>query len=94
MDLLRRPRNRMGATTPLARQDWANTKAAYRFFTNPNVDEGQFLIGHFEATKARYASRAKAPFSRFRKPQFHLPSQEAADKLGRSSISSPQPARS
>ncbi|KKN47865.1 hypothetical protein LCGC14_0658780, partial [marine sediment metagenome] len=40
----------------LACQDWANTKAAYRFFANPNVEEGQILSGHFEATKTRYAS--------------------------------------
>ena len=56
MDLLRCFGDRMGATIPLACQDWANTKAAYRFFANPNVEEGQILSGHFEATKARYGS--------------------------------------
>lgn len=55
-DLLRRFGDRMGATIPLACQDWANTKAAYRFFSNPDVEEGQILSGHFEATKTRYAS--------------------------------------
>src|SRR6478609_7459201 len=56
VDLLRRFGDRMGATIPLACQDWANTKAAYRFFSNPDVEEGQILSGHFEATKTRYAS--------------------------------------
>ncbi|WP_234811063.1 transposase DNA-binding-containing protein [Xaviernesmea oryzae] len=35
-------------------QDWANTKAAYRFFSNPSVDEGDILNGHFAATAQRY----------------------------------------
>ncbi|MEF2554600.1 IS4 family transposase [Aurantimonas sp. A2-1-M11] len=55
-DLLRRFGDRIGATIPLACQDWANTKAAYRFFANPNVEEGQILSGHFEATKTRYTA--------------------------------------
>ncbi|MEO9228495.1 MAG: transposase, partial [Devosia sp.] len=38
-DLLHRFSDRIGATIPLACQDWANTKAAYRFFANPNVEE-------------------------------------------------------
>ena len=55
-ELLRRFGDRIGATIPFACQDWANTKAAYRFFANPNVEEGQILSGHFDATKTRYAS--------------------------------------
>jgi Transposase DNA-binding len=39
---------------PFACQDWANTKAAYRFFSNPNVEEGDILNGHFAATAQRY----------------------------------------
>jgi hypothetical protein len=46
----------MGGTIPFACQDWAGTKAAYRFFSNPKVEEGDILSGHFEATKARYAT--------------------------------------
>ncbi|BBC03911.1 IS4 family transposase [Bradyrhizobium elkanii] len=34
-------------------QDWANTKAAYRFFSNERVDEADILGGHFEATHGR-----------------------------------------
>ncbi|WP_414655896.1 IS4/Tn5 family transposase DNA-binding protein, partial [Frateuria sp.] len=31
----------IGASLPLACQDWAGTKAAYRFFANDRVDEEQ-----------------------------------------------------
>ena len=41
---------------PAACQDWAATKAAYRFFSNPRVDEGVILAGHFAATTARFAA--------------------------------------
>src|SRR5688572_22958352 len=46
---------RIGGTVPMACQDWAATKAAYRFFSNPRVDEGIILAGHFAATAARFA---------------------------------------
>jgi Transposase DNA-binding len=55
VELLRRLSDRIGGTIPLACQDWANTKAAYRFFANPKVEEGEILSGHFGATKMRYA---------------------------------------
>jgi len=38
---------------PTAFQDWANTKAAYRFFTNENVSEDKILEGHFAASALR-----------------------------------------
>src|SRR3954451_23917200 len=47
---------RIGGTLPAACQDWAATKAAYRFFSNPRVNEGTILAGHFAATKARFAT--------------------------------------
>lgn len=47
---------RIGGTVPAACQDWAATKAAYRFFSNPRVDEGIILAGHFAATAARFAA--------------------------------------
>src|SRR5438132_1133706 len=31
----------VGETIPMACQDWANTKAAYRFLSNPRVGEWQ-----------------------------------------------------
>ncbi|WP_247367923.1 transposase [Bradyrhizobium sp. 18] len=33
----------MGGSIPFACQDWANTKAAYRFFANERVEEPTFL---------------------------------------------------
>jgi hypothetical protein len=40
----------------MACQDWAGTKAAYRFLDNPRVDESIILAGHFQATRLRFAS--------------------------------------
>jgi hypothetical protein len=33
----------MGQSIPLVCQDWANTKAAYRFFSNDRVSEADIL---------------------------------------------------
>src|SRR5881227_347249 len=46
----------MGQSIPLACQDWANTKAAYRFFANGRVSEGDILSGHFRATRERISA--------------------------------------
>jgi hypothetical protein len=43
----------IGGTIPFACQDWANTKAAYRFLSNDDVDEHTILAGHFQATRDR-----------------------------------------
>ena len=43
----------MGDSIPLASQDWANTKAAYRFLSNDRVCEADIFVGHFQATSAR-----------------------------------------
>jgi hypothetical protein len=43
----------IGGTIPFACQDWANTKAAYRFLSNDDVDEQAILAGHFQATRER-----------------------------------------
>ena len=51
---------RIGETLPSACQDWSATKAAYRFFSNPRVNESTILAGHFAATSARMAA-AKGP---------------------------------
>jgi hypothetical protein len=45
---------KIGDSVPIACQDWANTKAAYRFFSNRNLSEDEILHGHFESTKSRY----------------------------------------
>jgi hypothetical protein len=49
-----------GESIPMACQDWANTKAAYRFFSNERVNEGDILAGHFQATRERFA-KAEGP---------------------------------
>ena len=46
----------MGQSIPLVCQDWANTKAAYRFFSNDRVSEADILAGHFQATRERLAA--------------------------------------
>ena len=43
----------MGQSIPLVCQDWANTKAAYRFFSNDRVSESDILAGHFQSTRDR-----------------------------------------
>src|SRR5580658_1811990 len=48
--------NGIGHTIPLACQDWANTKAAYRFFSNPRLTEEEILSGHFASTQVRAAA--------------------------------------
>jgi len=47
-----------GGSIPWASQDWANTKAAYRFFSNPRISEEEILGGHFQATRERIAGCA------------------------------------
>lgn len=51
--LLHRLGGSIGGTIPFACQDWANTKAAYRFLSNDDVDEQGILAGHFQATRDR-----------------------------------------
>jgi Transposase DNA-binding/Transposase DDE domain len=45
-----------GESIPMACQDWANTKAAYRFFSNERVTEEDILAGHFQATRERLSA--------------------------------------
>ena len=37
----------------MVRQDWENTKGAYRFFSNERVSEEEILAGHFQSTRER-----------------------------------------
>src|SRR3984885_6956329 len=46
----------MGQSIPLVCQDWANAKAAYRFFANDRVREADILAGHLQATQDRMAN--------------------------------------
>jgi hypothetical protein len=50
-----------GQSLPLVCQDWANTKAAYRFLSNEHVTEAEILGGHFNATRERVAALSDAP---------------------------------
>lgn len=50
----------VGKSIPFACQDWANTKAAYRFFSNKQIGEAEILEGHFQATRSR-VPRDKTP---------------------------------
>ena len=50
-----------GQSISLVCQDWANTKAAYRFLSNPRVSEADILAGHFDATRERIAATHEAP---------------------------------
>jgi hypothetical protein len=43
----------VGQSIPMACQDWANTKAAYRFLGNVHVHEDVILEEHFHATRER-----------------------------------------
>src|ERR671916_2969713 len=54
--LIERIGGAIGASLPLACQDWANTKAAYRFFSNDRVSEAEILAGHVQATRDRFAA--------------------------------------
>jgi hypothetical protein len=45
-----------GESIPLVCEDWANTKAAYRFLSNDQVNEAQILAGHFQSTRERFAA--------------------------------------
>src|SRR5438552_14251794 len=51
----------VGETIPMACQDWANTKAAYRFLSNPRVGEDDILAGHFQSTRDRFRSANGLP---------------------------------
>src|SRR3712207_1399030 len=55
--LIERMDGAIGGSLPLVCQDWANTKAAYRFFSNDDrVSEAQILAGHFQATRERFVA--------------------------------------
>lgn len=55
-ELLNQMWNGFGETIPLACQDWTNTKAAYRFFSNNRISEKEILHGHFQSTRDRFAN--------------------------------------
>ena len=48
-------RRNVGGSIPFVCQDWATTKAAYRFLSNERVSEADILAGHFSSTRDRFA---------------------------------------
>jgi Transposase DNA-binding len=59
--LLERLSSRVDSFTPWASQDWANTKAAYRFFGNGRVSEANILEGHFASTREQFVAASDSP---------------------------------
>src|ERR1700674_4347882 len=59
--LLEQLSERIGGSIPFACQDWAATKAAYRFFANARISEDKILAGHFLCTRERFASARGGP---------------------------------
>ena len=59
--LLAQLASRVGATTPWACQDWANTKAAYRFFGNERISKSNILAGHFACTLEGFSASRGFP---------------------------------
>ena len=53
--LVKRMQVGFGERIPLACQDWAGTKVAYRCFSNERVSEGGILRCHFDATRHTFA---------------------------------------
>jgi hypothetical protein len=54
--LLRKLAESIGESIPFACQDWASTKAAYRFLANGKVGEHAILAGHFQCTRERFSA--------------------------------------
>jgi hypothetical protein len=52
---------RIGGSIPFACQDWASTKAAYRFLSNERVSEEKILAGHFACTRERFCTACGGP---------------------------------
>lgn len=51
----------VGGSIPFACQDWAATKAAYRFLSNERISEENILGGHFLCTRKRTAAAGASP---------------------------------
>jgi len=76
---------KIGSTLPATCQDWAATKAAYRFFDNPRVDESMILAGHFAATQSRMAD-AKGPILMLHDTTEFSFQREQPEKIGKTRV--------
>ncbi len=79
--LLERFSGRVGSTTHWASQDWANTKAAYRFFSNSRISEANILAGHLSSTRERFADRDATVLVLHDTPEFSY-KHEHTDPIG------------
>ena len=52
---------RVGESLLAACENWANTKASYRFLSNNRVTEKEILAGHFASTARRVLSSVEEP---------------------------------
>ena len=59
--LLAQLSEQVGGSIPFACQDWAATKAAYRFLSNERISEENILRGHFLCTRKRTAAAGASP---------------------------------
>jgi Transposase DNA-binding len=78
----------MGESIPLVCQDWANTKAAYRFLSNQRVTEAGILSGHFQSTRDRFAATGKVVLVLHDTTEFsyHRADRQAVGILHRSAV--------
>jgi len=70
--LLAQMASKPGGSILLACQDWAGTKAAYRFFDNAKVDEAEILEGHFRATLDRMPPGTEPRHAAARRHEVHM----------------------
>jgi Transposase DNA-binding/Transposase DDE domain len=77
-----------GESIPMACQDWANTKAAYRFLSNERVNERDILAGHFQSTRERFSASDEFALVLHDTTQFSYARDDgrAIGKLGKSHI--------
>jgi Transposase DNA-binding len=80
-EVIRQIGDGMGESIPYACQDWANTKAAYRFLANSRVEEAEILSGHFAATRARF-SASSGPILLIQDTTEFAYQREASDQIG------------
>jgi hypothetical protein len=59
--LLEQLSERIGDSIPFTCQDWASTKAAYRFLANERVSEDKILAGQLVCTRERFGAVSGDP---------------------------------
>lgn len=80
-ELLRQLSDGLGSSIPFACQDWAVTKAAYRFLANARVDEADIQAGHFAATASRFKA-TKGPVLLMKDTAEFIRQRKAPEKIG------------